>query len=46
MTVATALVSGNDPLPHLAEDAVRQALEVLTPEQRTQVKKDLQQALN
>lgn len=29
MTVATALVSGNDPLPRLAEDAVRQALDKL-----------------
>ncbi|MFZ4536141.1 FIST C-terminal domain-containing protein [Propionivibrio sp.] len=27
MTVATALVSGNDPLPQLAEEAVHQALE-------------------
>ena len=27
MTVATALVSDNDPLPILAEDAVRQALD-------------------
>lgn len=26
MTVATALVSGNDPLPQIAEDAIRQAL--------------------
>ena len=26
MTVATALISGNDPLPQLAEEAVRQAL--------------------
>ena len=26
MTVATALVSGNEPLPQLAEEAIRQAL--------------------